>query len=91
MRSRFKVLEAMHKGLFSQLVVGPLFQRHGILTQVAGDQMNVVKLLPPLICTQDEVDFFVESLDEVLADAHRNALVFEFGKTLAKAALGRHR
>lgn len=91
MRSRFKLLEAMHKGLFSQLIVGPLFQRHGILTQVAGDQMNVVKLLPPLICSQDEVDRFAEALDEVLADAHRNALVFEFGKTLAKAALGRDR
>jgi ornithine--oxo-acid transaminase len=91
MRSRFKLLETMHKGLFSQLVVGPLFQRHGILTQVAGDRMNVVKLLPPLIWTQDEVDYFVASLDDVLADAHRNALVFEFGKTLAKAALGRDR
>jgi ornithine--oxo-acid transaminase len=91
MRSRFKVLEAMHKGLFSQLVVGPLFQRHGILTQVAGDQMNVVKLLPPLIWSEEDVEYLAASLDEVLADAHRNALVFEFGKTLAKAALGRDR
>jgi ornithine--oxo-acid transaminase len=49
-----------------------------------------VKLLPPLICGQQEVDYFVEALDDVLADAHRNSsLVFEFGKTLAKSALHR--
>jgi len=36
------------------------------------------------------VDYFVSALDDVLADAHRNsALLFEFGKTLAKSALRR--
>ena len=90
LRSKFKMLEMAHKGLFSQLIVGPLFQRHGILTQVAGDEMNIVKLLPPLICTQAEVDYFVAALDDVLNDAHRNSsLIFEFGKTLVKASLQR--
>ena len=90
LRSKFKMLEMAHKGLFSQLIVGPLFQRHGILTQVAGDEMNIVKILPPLICTQSEVDYFVAALDDVLNDAHRNSsLIFEFGKTLVKASLQR--
>lgn len=90
LRSRFKMLEMAHKGLFSQLIVGPLFQRHGILTQVAGDRMNVVKLLPPLICGQAEVDYFVTSLDDVLHDAHSNSsLLYEFGKNLVKASLQR--
>jgi len=39
-------MEGARKGLFSRFVVGPLFHRHRILTQVAGDNMNVVKLLP---------------------------------------------
>ena len=26
--------------------------------------MNVVKLLPPLICGQEEVDYFAEALDD---------------------------
>jgi ornithine--oxo-acid transaminase len=90
LRARFKMLEMAHKGLFSQLIVGPLFQRHGILTQVAGDKMNVVKILPPLICGQEEVDYFVTALDDVLNDAHRNAAqIFSFGKTLVKATLRR--
>jgi ornithine--oxo-acid transaminase len=90
LKSRWKMMEGARKGLFSQLVVGPLFHRHRILTQVAGDNMNVVKLLPPLIVGQGEVDYFVEALDDVLEDAHRNsALLFEFGRTLAKSALRR--
>jgi acetylornithine/succinyldiaminopimelate/putrescine aminotransferase len=88
-RAKFRLLEAAHKGLFSQLIVGPLFQRHGILTQVAGDSMNVVKLLPPLICGKEEVDYFVDALDDVLKDVSRNSLIFEFGRTLAMASLHR--
>lgn len=92
LKSRWKMLEAARKGLFSQLVVAPLFQRHRILTQVAADNVNIVKLLPPLIAGQEEVDYFVGALDDVLADAHRNSsLMFEFGKTLAKSALQRER
>jgi ornithine--oxo-acid transaminase len=90
LKSRWKMMEGARKGLFSQLIVGPLFHRHRILTQVAGDNMNVIKLLPPLIAGQDEVDYFVAALDDILADTHRNsALLFEFGKNLAKSALRR--
>lgn len=90
LKSRWKMLESARKGLFSQLIVGPLFNRHRILTQVAADNVNIVKLLPPLVAGQDEVDYFVDALDDVLGDAHRNSsLVFEFGKTLAKSALHR--
>ncbi|MHB8243789.1 MAG: aspartate aminotransferase family protein [Acidimicrobiales bacterium] len=90
LKSRWKMLEGARKGLFSQLVVGPLFNRHRILTQVAADNVNIVKLLPPLICGPEEINCFVAALDDVLGDAHRNSsLVFEFGKTLAKSALRR--
>ena len=90
LRSRFRMLEAAHKGLFSQIILGPLFSRHGVLTQVAGDKMNVIKILPPLISGHDEVRYFVESLEDVLVDAHKSSsLVYEFGKTLVKASLRR--
>ena len=51
--------------------------------------MNVVKLLPPLITGKEEVDYFVEALDDVLKDANRSSLIYEFGKTLALASLHR--
>ncbi len=90
-RSRYRLLELAHRGLFSQLIVGPLFQRHRILTQVAGDAMNVVKLLPPLVAGQDEVDRFVEALDDVLAEAHRSSALVGFATSLARGAMRRDR
>src|ERR1700689_4718708 len=55
------------------MMVVPLFHRHRILTQVAADNVNIIKLLPPLICGQEEIDYFVAALDDVLADAHSGA------------------
>ncbi|MDA8309009.1 MAG: aspartate aminotransferase family protein [Actinomycetota bacterium] len=90
LRVRWNAIEAMRTALFSQMVVVPLFHRHRILTQVAADNMNVVKLLPPLIAGQAEVDYFVAALDDVLRDAHRGSgLLREFGATMAKGALRR--
>ena len=48
-RRRFRTLERLRPAMFSQMVVVPLFHRHGILTQVAADNVNIVKLLPPLV------------------------------------------
>jgi len=90
LQTQWRALEAMRTALFSQTVVVPLFHRHRILTQVAADGMNVVKLLPPLVAGEEEVDYFVQALDDVLADAHsRSGLLFEFGRTMAKGSLRR--
>ncbi len=90
LRMRWNALEAVRTALFSQMVIVPLFHRHRILTQVAADNMNVIKLLPPLIAGQEEVDYFVAALDDVLRDAHRGSgLLREFGTTMAKSALRR--
>ena len=91
-RTRFKVVELARKGFFSQLIVVPLFHRHRILTQVAADNVNIVKLLPPLIIGDEEIDAFVAALDDVLADATRSAgLLFEVGTTMARNAFRRDR
>ena len=70
LRRRFNTLERMRPAIFSQMMVVPLFHRHRILTQVAADNVNIIKLLPPLICGQEEIDYFVDALDDVLKDAH---------------------
>jgi ornithine--oxo-acid transaminase len=87
---RFRAVERLRNGMFSQLVVVPLFHRHRILTQVAADNVNIVKLLPPLIAGQEEVDCFLNAFDDVMADAHRGSgLTVEFGRTMARNALSR--
>jgi ornithine--oxo-acid transaminase len=78
--------------MFSQLVVVPLFHRHRILTQVAADNVNIIKLLPPLIIGDEEIDAFIAGLDDVLADATRSAgLMLEVGSSMARNGLRRGR
>ncbi len=91
-RTRFRLMELARKGMFSQLIVVPLYHRHRILTKVAADNVNIVKLLPPLIIGDEEIDTFVAALDDVLRDAGRSsALLVEVGRTMAKGTLAGRR
>lgn len=84
----WKMLEAANKGLFSQMITVPLFQKHRILSQVAGHGMNIVKFIPPLILTEDDVRWITVAVSDVIADAHRGpAAVWDLGKTLATQAV----
>ena len=67
----WRMLERVQPGLFAQLVVVPLFGEHKILTQVAGHDSNVIKILPPLVLSEADVDWFVGALDETLARAQK--------------------
>jgi ornithine--oxo-acid transaminase len=89
-RGMWTMLNTARRGLFAQLVVVPLHNRHRVLTQVAGDHMAVIKLLPPLMIGDHEVETFLNAFDDVMSDATRpNGLAVDFGKTLVKQALGR--
>ncbi|REK91206.1 aspartate aminotransferase family protein [Streptomyces inhibens] len=88
LRGRWTMLQAARKGLFAQMVVVPLLQRHRILTQVSGDHLEVIKLIPPLIIGEREVDRFVEAFTAVMDDAHGGGgLMWDFGRTLVKQAV----
>jgi ornithine--oxo-acid transaminase len=67
----WRVMERMQTGLFAQLVVVPLFTKHHILSQVAGHDLPVLKGLPPLVISEQDVDDFVTALDDVIGKAGR--------------------
>ncbi len=91
-RLRWRAIETARTAMFSQTLVVPLFQRHHILTQVAADNVNVIKLLPPLIAGDEEIDLFVTALDELLEDAERHGgWLRGFALSMAKGALRRTR
>lgn len=88
LRAGWNMLSTARRGLFAQMVVVPLYTRHHILTQVAGDHMEVIKLLPPLIVGDTEVKIFLEAFAAVMDDAHRGrGLTWDFGRTLVRQAL----
>jgi ornithine--oxo-acid transaminase len=88
LRAAWTLLETATKGLFCQTVIIPLFARHRILTQVAGHEMSVIKLLPPLCISQADEDWVVAAFDDVLAECHKgSSAVWDLATTLGANAL----
>src|SRR6185437_14745022 len=91
LRAAWALVDKATKGLYCQMVVLPLFSRHRILSQVAGHDMYVIKLLPPLCLTQEDEDWIVRAVDDVLADAHRfPSAIWDLAATFTGNALKRH-
>ncbi len=67
----WRMMHRIDHGLFAQLVVVPLLSRHRVFTQVAGHNMDVIKILPPLIITDKEVDYFVNAFDAAVQGCRR--------------------
>ena len=81
----WRVMERVQAGLFAQLVVVPLFTRHRILSQVAGHDLPVLKILPPLVVTEQDLDEFVDALDAVIRKAARPTRVAGLALRAARA------
>jgi ornithine--oxo-acid transaminase len=81
----WRLIERMQQGLFAQLVVGPLFSKHRILSQVAGHNMAVIKILPPLVLSDEDLEYFVEALHATVKRAQNvPKSLTRFGLTAAR-------
>jgi ornithine--oxo-acid transaminase len=90
LRTGWNMLQTARHGLFAEMIVVFLFQRHRILTQVAADHDEVIKLLPTLTIGEPEVKTFCDAFADVMDDASRGSgLMWDFGRTLIKQAVTR--
>lgn len=88
LRAAWKMIEAADKGLFAQMVVIPLLKKHRILTQVAGHHMDVIKITPPLIIGEKEVNRFIEAFDQTLSECYKfPGAMWDMGTNLVRASL----
>jgi ornithine--oxo-acid transaminase len=81
----WRLMERMQSGLFAQLVVVPLFTEHRVLSQVAGHDLPVLKGLPPLVLSEQDVDDFASALDDVIGKAGRPTRVAGLALRAARA------
>jgi len=70
LRAMFETFAAIHPGMFGQVVVMHLFRDHGILTQICGNSFLTLKVAPPLVVTEAQIDHFVASIREVVELMH---------------------
>ena len=92
LKMAWKFLHKIDKVLFAQMIVTQMLGKHRILTQVAGHAMDVVKILPPLIITEREINLFVAALDDVLTECRKfPGPMWEIGNNFVRHALGSKR
>ncbi len=71
LRSAWSMVHRLDRNLFPQAVTMPLFGDHRVLTQVAGHNIDVVKLLPPLVLSDDDIDWFLQAFEAVMVRLHK--------------------
>ncbi|MEO1130533.1 MAG: aspartate aminotransferase family protein, partial [Planctomycetota bacterium] len=65
-RTAWDAVHAMSDNLFCQAILMPLLAEHGVLAQVAGHRLDVIKLIPPLVLQERDVDRIVDALDTTI-------------------------
>jgi len=88
LKMAWKMIHAAHDGLFAQMIVMPLLKKHQILTQVSGNHGDIIRLLPPFVISDTDIEYFLSALDDVLTDCHKlPGPMWDLGANLVKAAL----
>jgi ornithine--oxo-acid transaminase len=77
----------IHPGLFGQMVVRSLFKDEGILTQMCGNNYQVVKASPPLTSSEDEIGRFLGAFERTLERIHSGLGFWTQGLFIAGKAL----
>ena len=73
LRAPFEAFRHIHKGMFGQIVVMRLYNDHRILTQVCGNNFMVLKVAPPLIVSEEQLDRFVAAARSVVDLMHNSS------------------
>lgn len=82
----WKLVHKLDSSLFPQLIVTPMLSQHRILTQVAANNSDIVKILPPLVIGPKEITRFVTALDSVISDLGRfPGPIWEMGQNFMKS------
>lgn len=66
--------DAVHKAdasLFCQSIIVPLMAEHGVLAQVAGHRLDVIKLIPALVFSKADADEVIKALDATIGAIHK--------------------
>jgi ornithine--oxo-acid transaminase len=88
LKAAWKLVHTASEGLFGQMLAIPLMRDHHTLVQVAGHNLDVLKLAPPLIIGDDEIDYFMQAYEKVVADLHRfPGPLWDLGTTLIKNSI----
>jgi ornithine--oxo-acid transaminase len=73
LRVPFEAFRHIHQSMFGQVLVMRLYHDHGILTQICGNNFMVLKVAPPLVVNEEQLDKFVAAARDVVATMHTSS------------------
>lgn len=86
LRIPYQAFAAVHPAMFGQIVVMRLFRDSGFLTQICGNNFMVLKVAPPLVVTDAQLDAFVSAVRDVVELAHSPGAFWSEALGLARRA-----
>jgi ornithine--oxo-acid transaminase len=87
MRLSFEAFKAVHPGLFGQILVMRLFKDKNILAQICGNNFMVLKVAPPLMVSEAQLDHCVESIRSVVETVHSSKVFWIDALNLGRRAM----
>jgi ornithine--oxo-acid transaminase len=87
LRVAFEGFRRIHPAMFGQVLVMRLFRDKGILTQICGNNFMVLKVAPPLVVSEGQIEEFVEAVRDVVDLAHNSAAFWSEALGLARRAV----
>lgn len=87
LRLSFEAFRTIHPGMFGQMLVRRLFHQHQILTQICGNNFMVLKVAPPLVVTDAEIETFIDAITSVVHTLHSSTAVWSDALELGRRAI----
>lgn len=87
LRLPFEAFRAIHPGMFGQMLVRRLFHEHQILSQVCGNNFMVLKVAPPLVVTDAQIEKYIEAITSVVETLHSSTTVWSDALELGRRAI----
>ena len=73
LRIPFEAFARIHPAMFGQVLVMRLFRDHGILSQICGNNFMVLKVAPPLVVEESQLEKFVTAIEQVVELMHTSS------------------
>jgi ornithine--oxo-acid transaminase len=86
LRIPYEAFGAIHGGMFGQILVMRLFRDFGFLTQVCGNNFMVLKVAPPLVVEEEQMDAFIAAVRSVMELANSPGAFWSEALGLARRA-----
>ena len=87
LRLSYEAFKAVHAGLFGQMLVMRLFQKKNVLTQICGNNFMVLKVAPPLIVSEQQIEQCVEVVRESIEAIHTSQTFWSDALALGRRAM----